>query len=436
VHSFTRFVFLTFAITALALASGTSAFAQQTGGLFGATRSDAADRDHLNVAIMLAEAFDTELPPYALAQASQVTPQSGGLSTMAIGTANYAHTRRRARIAATAQTSFRYFGNIERVDPIGHSGGVGANIQLTRIANLQLDQSAAYSPSYLYNLIPSTTPPILGDTIETAPDFQVVHEDSYSYRSSVTLAIGGTDRGPSVHVGGGYDRTRYLSERTDRPRLSTYNGRTTFTQHLRRNLGLSAEYEYRTGDYGIGPATEHRVSVGADYTRRLSTSRRATFRFNVGRSLLDVPELSVDGATNGRVDRTSGDASVTYELRRGWQVSANVRRSVEYTPLFREPVLSDGASLSLTSQVTRRWDISASAGYANGASALNERNTLKTYVGDVMARFALKRWVALYGEYVYFYYDLSGRERLVPNLPTQFEQHGIRIGVALWASPF
>jgi hypothetical protein len=436
VHNFTRFAVLTFAITALALASGTSAFAQQTGGLFGATRSDSADRDRLNVTMMFAEAFDTELPPYALAQASQVTPQSGGFSTMAIGTAEYAHTRRRARIAATAQTSFRYFGSIDRVDPIGHSAGVGANIRLTRIANLQLDQSAAYSPSYLYNLIPSTTPPVLGDTIETAPDYHIVQDDSYSYRSGVTLAIGGTDRGPSVRVAGGYDRTRYLSERTDRTRLATYSGRTTFTQHLRRNVGLSAEYEYRTGDYGIGLATEHRVSIGADYTLRLSTSRRATFRFNVGRSLLDVPELSLDGATSGRVDRMSGDASVTYQLRRGWHVSANVRRSVEYTPLFREPVLSDGASLSLTSLVTRRLDVTATAGYANGASALNGRDTLKTYVGDVIARFALKRWVALYGEYVYFHYDLSGRERLVPNLPAQFKQHGIRIGVALWASPF
>jgi hypothetical protein len=355
---------------------------------------------------------------------------------MAFGTAEYAHTRRRAQIAATAQTSFRYFGNIDRVDPIGHSAGVGANIRLTRIANLQLDQSAAYSPSYLYNLIPSTTPPVLGDTIETAPDFHIVQDDSYSYRSGVTLAIGGTGRGPSVRVAGGHDRTRYLSERTDRPPLATYNGRTTFTQHVRRDVGLSAEYEYRTADYGIGLATEHRVSVGADYTRRLSTSRRAMFRFNVGRSLLDVPELSVDGATSGRIDRISGDASVTYELRRDWDVAANVRRSVEYTPLFREPVLSDGASVSLAGLLTRRLDVAASAGYANGASALNELDSLNTYTGDVTVRYALRRAIALYGQYLYFSYDLSGRERLAPSLSPTFRQHGVRIGVALWASAF
>ena len=132
----------------------------------------------------------------------------------------------------------------------------------------------------------------------------------------------------------------------------------------------------------------------------------------------------------------SGDGSVTYQMRRDWLVSANVRRSVEYTPLFREPVLSDGASVSLTSVVTRRVDVTGTAGYAKGASALNGRDTFKTYVGDVMARFALQRWVALYGEYVYFYNDLRGRERLIPNLPTLFKQHGIRMGVALWASPF
>jgi hypothetical protein len=417
------------------LSASIPAFAQ-SGGLFGATRDDTADRDRLNVGMMLGAAFDTELPPLLLAQTSQVTPQSGGFSTLASGTAQYAHTRRRAQIAATAKTSFRYFGNVDRLDALGHSAGIGADIRLTRLTNLRINQSAAYTPSYLYDLIPASAPPELGDTIETAPDFHIVQDDSYSYRSAFTLSVGGTGRGPSVQVGGGYERTRYAGERTDRTRLTSYNGHATFTQHLRRNLGLSADYEYRTGDYGIGLSNEHRIAVGIDYTRRLSSSRHANFRFNVGRSVLDTPVTTADGEILDRLDRMGADLNVTYELKRGWGVGGSVRRSIEYTPLFREPLLSDGASVSLTGLLTRRVDVTATAGYAKGGSAVNELNTLKTYTGNVMARFALRRWVAFYGEYVYFYYDLQRRELLNPNLPAVYEQHGVRFGLTLWASAF
>ncbi len=356
---------------------------------------------------------------------------------MAVGTAEYAHTRRRARIAATGQSAFRYFGELDRVDALGQSAGIGADIRLTRLASLRIDQSAAYTPSYLYNLIPSSTPPALGDTIETAPNFQVVHDDSYSYRSAVSLSIGGTGRGPSLQIGGGYDRTRYLTERLDRSRLTTHYGRLTFTQHLRRNLGLSGEYEYRTGNYGLGLSNEHRISGGIDYTRRLSSTRDAKFRVSIGRSMLEMPFVTAESEVDDQVEPTFADASVAIELKRNWDLTGSVRRNIEYTPLFREPLLSQGASVSLTGLLTRRIDFSGTVGYADGTAALNQGNTIKTYTGDARARFALTRSVSLFGEYVYFYYDIHGRELpVIVNLPEAFQQHGVRFGLALWASAF
>jgi hypothetical protein len=431
-----RVVAVQLAATAMVLVGGVEAFAQ-SGGLFGATRDDTADRDRLNVAAVVGAAFDTELPPFVQAQTTQVTPQSGGFSTMAVGTAQYAHTRRRARIAATGQSAFRYFGELDRVDALGQSAGIGADIRLTRLASLRIDQSAAYTPSYLYNLIPSSTPPALGDTIETAPNFQVVHDDSYSYRSAISLSIGGTGRGPSLQIGGGYDRTRYLTERLDRSRLTTHYGRLTFTQHLRRNLGLSGESEYRTGTYGLGLSNEHRITGGIDYTRRLSSTRDAKFRVNIGRSMLEMPFVTAEGEVDDQVERTFADASVAIELKRNWDVTGSVRRNIEYTPLFREPLLSQGASVSLTGLLTRRIDFSGTVGYADGTAALNQGNTIKTYTGDARARFALTRSVGLFAQYVYIHYDMRSRELLlIPNLPEAFHQHGIRIGLALWASAF
>jgi hypothetical protein len=223
----------------------------------------------------------------------------------------------------------------------------------------------------------------------------------------------------------------------DRSRLTTYYGRSTFTQHLRRNLGLSGEYEYRIGNYGLGLSNEHRVTGGIDYTRRLSSTRDAKFRVNIGRSMLEMPFVTAEGEVDDQVERTFADASVAIELKRNWDLAGSVRRNIEYTPLFRQPVLSEGASASVIGLLTRRIDVAGTVGYANGSAALNQANTVKTYTGDARVRFALTRSIGLFGEYVYFRYDMRSRELLlIPNLPEVFHQHGIRFGLALWASAF
>src|SRR5262245_10084215 len=79
------------------------------GGLFGATRSDAADRHRLNVTFGLAEAFDS-VPPLGPGS-SLVQPGllAEGFSTILVGSAEYARTRRSTQVAGTAQTGFRYY---------------------------------------------------------------------------------------------------------------------------------------------------------------------------------------------------------------------------------------------------------------------------------------------------------------------------------------
>jgi hypothetical protein len=425
-------ILLTMAASALLtveplLAQGTG------GGLFGATRSESGDR--LDFTVALAEAFDSRVRPEFFVQLPRDTPQSGGFSTMVVGAAQYAHSQRRTRIAGTAQTSFRYDNNLERTDAVGHSAGVGANIQLSRAATLQLDQSAAYSPSYLYELFPSTSLPALGDSIPAAPDYRIGQEKSYQYRSGVTVAVG-SRRGARVSVSGGYDRSRFLGERVARPNLAVYTGSTTFSHGVRRNLGLSVDYHYSSGDFGTGASTEHRLGVGAEYSRPMSRGRRANIRFNMGRSILEIPDSSSDGLTAGSLSRTSGDATVEYRFRRTWRASASVRRSVEFLAILGEPVLSDASSLSLSGLLTRRLDLSATAGYGTGASAQNQVERLDTYNASLALRFALKRSIALYSEYFYFYYDTRGGEHLGLGLPSMFDQHGVRVGITLWAPAF
>ena len=72
------------------------------------------------------------------------------------------------------------------------------------------------------------------------------------------------------------------------------------------------------------------------------------------------------------------------------------------------------------------------AGYATADSAFQTSQALETYTGQVMVRYALKRSIALYSEYLYYYYDLREQDALAPGLPAVFEQHGVRVGVSLF----
>jgi hypothetical protein len=86
--------------------------------------------------------------------------------------------------------------------------------------------------------------------------------------------------------------------------------------------------------------------------------------------------------------------------------------------------------------VTRRIDLLAMAGYSGGATVLNQLSHLDFYTANARLRFALTRSFALYSEYLYFNYDMRGLQRLNPGLPRVFEQHGVRVGLMAWASPF
>ena len=50
-------------------------------------------------------------------------------------------------------------------------------------------------------------------------------------------------------------------------------------------------------------------------------------------------------------------------------------------------------------------------------------------------RYALWRSLALYSEYLYYYYDLRGLASLAPGLPPRFNQRAVRAGFTLFVSP-
>ena len=438
-----------------------------SGGLFGATRSEVGGRDRLNFMFDVNEALDSELPLELRSRVAQGDLQSGGFSTMLTASADYARNRPRLQLTGTALTAFRYYQRLNEASAVTHSAGLGASILLPGHGNLHIAQTAAYSPSYLYQLLPTEALPGPGESIPANPDYRIDATESYSYGTKTALAFGSA-RGTRVTTTAEYSHTDFQRQTAARPNLTMYATAAKVSRAVSRNSGLSVEYQYRTGEFGFGGLTkEHRVTMGVEYSRalfvrrRATSVKRATFRFNVSPATLELPESELNAVATatvpsvvegsvpsaleegpapsvvkGQLYRLEGDASVDYEFRRNWRATGNYRRGVEYLAVLAEPVFAHGARVGLTGLITRRLDVSTAAGHATGASAMNRgTQTLDTSTGEVRIRYALKRSFALYSEYLYYYYDLRGQARLAPGLQSVFERHRIRVGFMLFVEP-
>jgi hypothetical protein len=417
-------------------AVATPALAQDVaGGLFGATRADAGRRDKLTVQMSMSEGLESEVPLELRNLVQQDELQSGGRFTVLAASADYARNRRRVQLFGNASTYFRYVPGLDRIAAGSQSAHLGTGLRLPKQGNLEISQTAAYSPSYLYRLFPTATPLAPGESIPVNPDYRIDETESYSYRTRLALAFG-SRRGTRLTTTANYSLTDFKKQTAFRPNVSTSATGARVSRALSRNAALSAGYEYVVGEFGRGGRTkEHRATMGVEYSTALSVSRRATFRLDVTPSIFEIPESTLT-AVERREYPLQAEVSVHYPFRLKWGAFASYRRSVDYMPGLVQPVFANGARVSLAGVIGRRVDVSALAGYAT-ASPTNARSTrpLSTYTGEARIRYALTRTFAIYSEYLYYHYDLGEHAQLTDGLPSVYNQRGIRVGFTLFGQP-
>jgi hypothetical protein len=397
-------------------------------------RAEVGARDRLNFTLQAAEGYDSDLSP-AFRARIPLDSQGDGWSTLFGGSSDYLRRGRTLELAGTASSAVRYYHEIGRLETLAHAAGFGFTIKLPKEGTVRVDSTAAYSPSYLYQLFPTDAPPSLGASIPTDPEYQLLATPSYAYRTSAALSFG-SRLGTMVTASGRFNRSDF-EQRARRPDLEFYDGGVTLAHAFGRSGGVSAGYEYRSGQFGFGEVTrEHRVIFGGEISTALSRTRRAVVRVSLRPERLDLPEAVQSRITAGpssRLYRINGAATIIYPFRLNWLLRASYRREMEFLAVFREPVFSDGSRVELAGLISRRFDLSALAGYATAASVLsNGRRDLETYTGEVRLRWALKRWVAVYTQYFYYHYDLREQSRIAPDLPSVFDQHGARLGLMLF----
>jgi hypothetical protein len=400
---------------------------------------EAATDHRVDVTATIAEVYDDDVYAEGGPSLNPLAQRTSGYYMMMEGSGTYGWYGRRVQVGSTASSMLRYYHTQRDVDLISFSGGFGVSANFTERTRLFVNQSAAYSPSYLYGLFPTLDPPGPGDTPDAAPDYRVGEAPSYTYGTVATLSHR-LSRRSTLSGTADYAYTDFVQERIGTRDARTYGIRVEFSRAVKRDVQMRLAYRYRNGDVGFGvtrPIVEHGVDGGMDYSRPLSATRRAVFGFTLGSSAVNVPE-SFDGVvvdTGARVlgYRAIGNVAFGYQFGRSWQAKASYRRSLEYVPELLQPVYTDGVSMLMEGLFTPRLDFTATAGYSNGESAFSQSTAVfDTYTASVRIRQALTRKFALYAEYLYYFYDFGGRLTLPPGLPPTLERNGVRAGLTLW----
>jgi hypothetical protein len=408
----------------------------QAGGLFGGeSRAGVAPKVSADLYMSVAEAYDSDTPDFLQPTIDPLSPQSGGFFTNFLSSGSFEWRGDRFQFGAAGTSAFGYFASLDQFESISHGLGVGFNARLPRRTTLSVNQNAAYSPSYLYTLFPRQEDPNPGAAPPIGSDYNANDLESYTYSTSLGLEHA-IDRRTRVSVSGQLQQTDFLNESERAQDLSAVNGRAELERNVSKNVVLSAGYRYRTGDVGYtgsGTSTEHGLDVGMSYGRRLSATRRADVAVRLGGSVLEASGLPNQTEFNGDGRIWNAEASLGYEFSPRWQARAMYRRGVEHVVQLPQPVTTEGFLASLNGLWSRRIDLTASAGYSKGQSAVTRRAiAFDTYLADARVRFRVTDKVAAYIQYLFYYYDFYGNNELAPGFSSGLERNGVRAGLTFW----
>jgi hypothetical protein len=157
-----------------------------------------------------------------------------------------------------------------------------------------------------------------------------------------------------------------------------------------------------------------------------------TLSFGVGPSATDAPALPSLGIGSDRDYGVRGDVAFAYQFTRTWETRASYERGLQYIPELASAVNTDGISASVTGLFTPKMDFSAGVGYSSGAPAgIRNRSTFDTYTASARVRQAITSTLAVYAEYLYYFYDF-GTTALPLGVPASVERNGVRVGLTLW----
>ena len=205
---------------------------------------------------------------------------------------------------------------------------------------------------------------------------------------------------------------------------------------LGRAGGLDINYRYidttqayqQEGDQRL---TTQTLSAGFHVRRRLSPSRSLDFTMRGGLSrsraalFPDQPEV--------KIAQPIYAVSLGTQLTRSWSITAEAGRQVGVLfGLTPEPFATQAVSVGTSGNLSRRLQANLSVAYSRGEGMVSANDSYGNVFSANSLQYALWRNVAIFANYTYYRQILDDVTVVQPLFPGFYERHSVRVGATIW----
>jgi hypothetical protein len=412
-------------------------------GLFGGGGSRDPQAPRSSVALLLDynSTYDEHLAPAGEGGGASADPSTApaGMINEVEATLRFERVSQVSNFGLDVGGYFRHYGS----DPSETTTGGSLNANASRNYgrnnrnNIRFSQSVRYDPVYVGNGVSLITPVDFVGEIPVDPT-GLYFRDSWTSDTSLGWSSQMT-RDDRLALSYGFTLQDYPDDAGGDAKR--HNISAVYDHEFSRTFSLLTNYQFAKADVELNarfarPLWEQFITVGPQYTKRLSPTRQVRFGAGFGGTYVKEQDQFTG------VERTNwsptGQANAGIDLGRDWSLGGSYARSVTYlTGLVRQSLLLDSVEISLQGLPAERVEFSSTFGYSNQASGLND---LAAALGQdftsmnfgTRARIALTRTLALTVGYSYYDYDFGANANLVEGVPQQFSRNVGAVGLTVW----
>ncbi|HUR00038.1 MAG TPA: hypothetical protein VM166_11335 [Gemmatimonadaceae bacterium] len=398
----------------------------------------APSRDQgLELTLSASEAYDRNNLTPALQTSSQngvlTTPVylKGGLHTRGQASLNYSYGKQgvRSSFSANANSAMSAYSKSDRV-LVTAGADIAEGLSLGPRTSIQATQTFSYAPFYNFALFQGSNQLQEANLVTSAIpniDFAAVATQTYRYGLTSGLTHQMSKRS-SLGFNYGVNYTDFGGIRG----LIDQHAGVRYSQSLSQGLSLHLGYGHSIGDYaaiGVRPET-HDIDIGVNYSKALSFSRRTTFGFSTGSTLMTGGSTASQAVTGRKDFRLTGSARLNHQIGRTWSARLSYVRGWNYVDGFTHPLFEDSATVGVGGEISQRVTAGASASYVYGKIGFSDQR-YDSFSGSSVVRVAVSRVASVYAQYVFYRYQFPDPTALPPGFPSFFARNGARVGFSL-----
>ena len=355
-----------------------------------------------------------------------------GLGGGASGSVSHALRSRRLDWQSSANSAFRLYGSDDSARAVTFGAGSAVNAGLSSRVAFSSSANIAYSPYYRFG-------PALDDRLAVGGEFgggfgvatAAERNLSADGTAGVTVRL---SRRNTIDVDGHARRYDFLDQPDNS--VTWIGGGAVYRRSLTSTLGVHGGFAREEARYDVAQApnltddtlenlTNDTIDIGVDYGDTLEFTRRTSLSFSTSTAAIRWRD-----ETHWRLE---GSATLTRAFSRTMIGLLEFARDTEFTPGFREPLLTNTFTGGLSDQIGRRTSWSASAGYSRGSVGFdsNDGRGYDAYNAGGRLTLAVTRNLGLFTDYTYYRYEVPAGATVFTFLP-KFSRQSVSVGLSVW----